>query len=81
MGEDDMDEFLNLGKELLVTGLTEVEDFSPKSELVDIKSVIELTSTKENFVPDNTTDQIDLPVSGNTAESLFPCKKLDFHTM
>ena len=80
--QDDLDQFLNLGKELLVTGLTEVEDFNPKSEPVDIKSVIEVTSTKENSIPDNSTDQIDLPdsVSANTAESLFPCKNCDYTT-
>ena len=71
MQQENLDEFLNTGKYLLVTGLT--QDSDEKTEPEDIKS-----GFKEETLPNNDIDLKALPEDAN--EDMFQCKKCNYTT-
>ena len=71
MQQENLDEFLNTGKYLLVTSLT--QEFYEKTEHEDIKS-----GFKEEALPNKDIDLKALPEDAN--EDMFQCKRCNYTT-
>ena len=73
MQQEDLDGFLKIGKELLISGLN--QDFDTQLEPV-ANDLVKKTESEKDDVHNEDNNEINFPVSATSEESVFPCKKM-----